>query len=50
MIQAMRALTAEHGFGGALAPLRPVSKERYPLAAIDRYAGRARADGLPFDS
>jgi hypothetical protein len=49
MIQAMRALAAEHGFGAALAPLRPVWKERYPLAAIDRYAAWTRADGLPFD-
>lgn len=49
MIQAMRALAAERGFGAALAPLRPVWKERYPLAAIDRYAAWTRADGLPFD-
>lgn len=49
MIQAMRALAARHGFASALAPLRPVWKERYPLAAIDRYAAWTREDGLPFD-
>lgn len=49
MVQTMRALAAERGFGAALAPLRPVWKERYPLVGIDRYAAWTRADGLPFD-
>ena len=49
MIEAMVGLARLHGFPGALAPLRPTWKERYPLVPIERYAAWTRADGLPFD-
>jgi GNAT superfamily N-acetyltransferase len=49
MIRAMGELARAHGFPGALAPLRPTWKERYPLVPIERYAAWTRDDGLPFD-
>jgi len=49
MIEAMVELARSHGFPGALAPLRPTWKERYPLVPIERYAAWTREDGLPFD-
>jgi len=49
MIKAMVELARSHGFPGALAPLRPTWKERYPLVPIERYAAWTREDGLPFD-
>jgi GNAT superfamily N-acetyltransferase len=49
MIEAMVDLARSHGFPGALAPLRPTWKERYPLVPIERYAAWTREDGLPFD-
>ena len=38
-----------HVVGDGVAPVRPNWKERYPLVAIERYAGWRRGDGLLFD-
>jgi hypothetical protein len=45
----MIAIAGEHGLDGVIAPVRPSWKERYPLTAIERYAGWRRTDGLLFD-
>ncbi|MBA2536452.1 MAG: GNAT family N-acetyltransferase [Actinobacteria bacterium] len=49
MIDAMRSIAKANGLSNVIAPVRPSWKERYPLAAIERYARWTRADGLPFD-
>jgi hypothetical protein len=48
-LQAMAELGRRHGLGALIAPVRPSSKERYPLVPIERYAGWRRPDGLLFD-
>jgi hypothetical protein len=48
-VQAMTELARCHGFAALIAPVRPSWKERYPLVAIERYAGWRRTDGLLFD-
>ena len=48
----LRRLAADrrgHGLDALVAPVRPTWKERYPLVALDRYAGWRRSDGLPYD-
>jgi hypothetical protein len=37
------------GFDHAVTPLRPLLKERYPLASLDEYIGWRRPDGACFD-
>jgi GNAT superfamily N-acetyltransferase len=49
MIDAMRAVGAEHGLRTLIAPVRPTLKERYPLIPIERYITWRRADGSHFD-
>ena len=49
MLNGMTAIAAAHGLRNLIAPVRPVLKERYPLAPIERYAEWRRDDGLPFD-
>ncbi len=49
MVQTMSALGTAHGLADLIAPVRPSWKERYPLTAIERYAGWRRPDRLPFD-
>jgi hypothetical protein len=49
ILDAMRALGAEHGLGDLVAPVRPSWKARYPLQDFDRYVHWTREDGLPFD-
>ena len=49
MIAAMAGIAADHGLQDLIAPVRPSSKERYPLTPIERYASWTREDGLPFD-
>ncbi|MDP8969354.1 MAG: N-acetyltransferase [Actinomycetota bacterium] len=49
VLQGLRALAADHGFGDLIVPLRPSWKERYPLTPIERYVAWTRGDGLPFD-
>jgi hypothetical protein len=46
---AMSTIAREHGFGSLIAPVRPSTKEQYPLVPIDRYAGWRRPDGSMFD-
>lgn len=48
-LEAMRDIARRHGLGALIAPVRPVWKERYPLAPIERYAAWRRADGQLFD-
>lgn len=45
MLEAMRAATAARGLRDLVAPVRPNEKHRYPLIAIERYAGWRREDG-----
>jgi GNAT superfamily N-acetyltransferase len=48
MLEHMRGLARERGWE-LVAPVRPTSKERYPLTPIERYATWRRDDGLLFD-
>jgi hypothetical protein len=48
-VKAMASIARRHGFGSLIAPVRPSWKDRYPLAAIERYARWRRSDGLLFD-
>ena len=45
MIQRMHELGREQGFDRLIAPVRPILKERYPLAPIERYVDWRRPDG-----
>lgn len=49
ILDAMKGMTARHGFGALIAPVRPTLKERYPLTPMERYVTWEREDGLPFD-
>jgi hypothetical protein len=50
MLQTFTDNAREAGLtAGVIAPVRPTWKERYPLIAIERYAGWRRADGSHFD-
>ncbi|WP_298383961.1 MULTISPECIES: hypothetical protein [Ferrimicrobium] len=48
-LAAMAALARRHGFASLIAPVRPSTKERYPLVPIERYATWRRPDGSLFD-
>jgi len=49
ILRRLAAVGAGHGLDALVAPVRPTWKDRYPLVALDRYAGWRRADGLPYD-
>ena len=49
ILRRLAAVAAGHGLDALVAPVRPTWKERYPLVALDRYAGWRRGDGLPYD-
>jgi GNAT superfamily N-acetyltransferase len=49
MLQALRAIAREAGFGQVIVPVRPTWKDRYPLVAIERYARWTTDGGWPFD-
>jgi GNAT superfamily N-acetyltransferase len=49
VLRALRACGADHGLTRMNAPARPTLKDRYPLTPIERYAGWADPDGVPFD-
>jgi GNAT superfamily N-acetyltransferase len=49
ILQAMSELARRHGLRRLIAPLRPSSKERYPLVPIERYVTWRRDDGQLFD-
>ena len=49
ILRRLAAVAAGHGLDALVAPVRPTWKERYPLVAIERYAGWRRGDGLPYD-
>ena len=48
-LHGMIEIARRHGLASLIAPVRPSWKERYPLAAIERYAYWTRPDGMPFD-
>jgi GNAT superfamily N-acetyltransferase len=49
MIERMAEIGRNHGLDTLIAPVRPTSKERYPLTPIDRYLSWRRPDGTHFD-
>jgi GNAT superfamily N-acetyltransferase len=49
LLQAVKALAADHGYRALIVPVRPVLKSRYPLIPMHRYAHWRREDGAPFD-
>jgi hypothetical protein len=49
ILRRLAAVGAGHGLDALVAPVRPTWKDRYPLVALDRYAGWRRGDGLPYD-
>jgi hypothetical protein len=48
-LRAMGEIARQHGFAAMIAPVRPSWKDRYPLTAIEDYAGWRRSDGALFD-
>ena len=49
VIQEMKSLAGQHACTALIAPVRPTSKSRYPLASMGRYVEWRRADGAPLD-
>jgi GNAT superfamily N-acetyltransferase len=49
ILRRLAAIGSGHGLDALVAPVRPTWKERYPLVALERYAGWRRGDGLPYD-
>lgn len=49
MLDAMRALAAEHGLDALIACVRPTRKALYPLTPIERYVDWRREDGTHVD-
>jgi GNAT superfamily N-acetyltransferase len=49
LIQALRAVAADHGHTALVLPVRPNLKSAYPLIPIERYVTWTAADGAPFD-
>jgi hypothetical protein len=49
VVQEMKFLTRQHACTALIAPVRPTSKTRYPLASMERYVEWKRADGAPLD-
>jgi GNAT superfamily N-acetyltransferase len=50
MVEHMRAIAKEKGFGRLIAPVRPNQKSQYPLVSIDDYITWKDEAGLPFDA
>jgi hypothetical protein len=48
-IKAMAGVVAAHGLSDLVAPVRATEKHRYPLIAMENYAGWRRPDGTLFD-
>jgi hypothetical protein len=49
LLGAMRSLAERHGLTHLVAPVRPSSKERYPITPIEQYIGWRRPDGELLD-
>lgn len=49
LLRAMRRIGERQGLRHVIAPVRPSSKEHYPLTPIERYVRWRRADGQLFD-
>jgi hypothetical protein len=49
ILTALRERAVAAGMGAVIAPVRPTTKSRYPLAGIEDFARWTREDGLPLD-
>ena len=49
VLRAMKEAAAGRGLSALIAPVRPTTKDRYPLTPMERYGRWRRDDGLPFD-
>jgi GNAT superfamily N-acetyltransferase len=49
VLEEMRRLARDAGFGDLVAPVRPSWKHRFPLISMEAYAGWRNEDGLPYD-
>jgi GNAT superfamily N-acetyltransferase len=49
MIGRMAEIGRNHGLDTLIAPVRPILKDRYPLAPMERYVRWRRSDGTHFD-
>lgn len=49
VLDEMRRLASDRGFGDLVAPVRPTWKPRYPLTPMERYVRWTTSAGLPFD-
>ena len=49
VLEQMRRLGRDAGFGDLVAPVRPSWKHRYPLVPMEAYAGWKNEDGLPHE-
>ena len=49
VLKSMAMVARRRGLTSLVAPVRPSSKDRYPITPIARYAHWQRPDGLPFD-
>lgn len=49
LLEAMSAIAEQSGLRHLIAPVRPSTKDRYPITAIDRYVTWRRGDGQSFD-
>jgi hypothetical protein len=49
VVEALKAVCAQHGLADLIVPVRPSHKSRYPLVAMERYLAWVDPGGLPFD-
>jgi hypothetical protein len=49
ILESMRTIAERHGLEHLVAPVRPSTKDRYPIAAIERYVTWRREDGQLLD-
>ncbi|WP_203786359.1 hypothetical protein [Paractinoplanes rishiriensis] len=49
LLEAMRGIAERQGLTHLIAPVRPATKDRYPLTPIERYVYWRRPDGQHFD-
>ena len=49
VVEALKAVGAQHRLADLIVPVRPSHKSRYPLVPMERYLAWVNADGLPFD-
>ena len=49
VLEEMRRIARDAGFGDLVAPVRPSWKHRFPLIPMNTYAGWVTTEGLPYD-